>query len=177
MILGKKQYNKVKLKINSIVINESDTAGLLGIKIDNILTFNGYINNLSRNASYKVYALGRVREYLSQGQAKLLYNAFINSQFNYAPGIWRFCRKNQYLIIQKIHHKALKVVFSSDDGYDELLRMSNEITIHLKCLHALICKVFKSLNNSNPEFMWSYFTFKNITYNIKNGPLLKLPYA
>ena len=65
MILGKKQYNKVKLKINSIVINESDTAGLLGIKIDNILTFNGYINNLSRNASYKVYALGRVREYLS----------------------------------------------------------------------------------------------------------------
>ena len=65
MILGKKQCNKVKLKINSIVINESDTAGLLGIKIDNILTFNGYINNLSRNASYKVYALGRVREYLS----------------------------------------------------------------------------------------------------------------
>ena len=65
MILGKKQCNKVKSKINSIVINESDTAGLLGIKIDNILTFNGYINNLSRNASYKLYALGRAREYLS----------------------------------------------------------------------------------------------------------------
>ena len=25
--------------------------------------------------------------------------------------------------------------------------------------------------------MWSYFTFKNITYNIRNGPLLKLPNA
>ena len=25
--------------------------------------------------------------------------------------------------------------------------------------------------------MWSYFTFKNITYNITNGPLLKLPNA
>ena len=55
--------------------------------------------------------------------------------------------------------------------------MSNEITIPQKHLHALIYKVFKSLNNSNPEFMWSYFTFKNITNNIRNGPLLKLPNA
>ena len=55
--------------------------------------------------------------------------------------------------------------------------MSNQITIHQKHLHALIYKVFKNLNNSNPEFMWSYFTFKNITYKIRNGPLLKLPNA
>ena len=66
---------------------------------------------------------------------------------------------------------------NSDNGYDELLQMSNEITIHQKHLHALTCEVFKSLNNSNPEFMWSYFTFKKITYNIRNGPLLKLPNA
>ena len=87
-----------------------------------------------------------------------------------------FCRKNQYLKIQKIHHKALKAIFNSDDGYDELLQISKEITIHQKLLHALIREVFKSLNNSNPEFMWS-FTFKNITYNIRNGPLLNLPNA
>ena len=88
-----------------------------------------------------------------------------------------FSRKNQYLKIQKIHHKPLKAVFNSDDGYEELLQMSNEITIDQKHPHSLICEVFKSLNNSNPEFMWSYFTFKNITYNIRNRPLLKLPDA
>ena len=74
-----------------------------------------------------------------------------------------FFRKNQYLKIQKIHHKALKVVFNSDSGYNELLQMSNEINIYQKYLFALICEVFKSLNNSNREFMWFYFTFKNIT--------------
>ena len=55
--------------------------------------------------------------------------------------------------------------------------MSNEIPIYQKHLHPLICEVFKNLNNSNPEFTWSYFTFKNITYNIRNGQLLKLPNA
>ena len=88
-----------------------------------------------------------------------------------------FCRKNQLVKIQKIHLKVLKVVFNSDNGYDELLQMSNEITFHQKHLQVLICEVFKSLSNPNPEFMWSYFTFKNITYNIRNGPLLKLPDA
>ena len=76
------------------------------------------------------------------------------------------CRKNQYLKIQKVHHEALKVVFNSDNGYDELLQMSNEITIHQKYLHALKCEVLKRLNISNPEFMRSYFTFKKIKHII-----------
>ena len=159
MILSKKQCNEVKLIINSIVINESNAVELLGITIDNILTFNEHINNLCRNASYKLYALRRIRKCLTQDQVKPLHNALINSQFNYAPIIWMFCRKNQYLKIQQIHHKGLKVVFNSDDGYDQLLQMSNGITIHQKHLHALICEVYKSLDNSHPVLMWSYFTF------------------
>ena len=79
MILGKKQCNKVKLIINSIVINESNAVELLGITINNILTFNEHINNLCRNASYKLYALRKTRKYLTQDQAKLLCNPFINS--------------------------------------------------------------------------------------------------
>ena len=74
MILGRKQCNKVKLKINSNVINESDAVELLGITIDNLLTFNEHINNLCRNASYKLYALCRIRKYLTKDQAKLSNN-------------------------------------------------------------------------------------------------------
>ena len=88
-----------------------------------------------------------------------------------------FCKKKQYLQIQKIHHKALKVVYNSNKNYDKLLRHNNEFSIHQRHLRALICEVFKSLSNLNPGFMWSYFVFKNITYNIRNGPLLRLPSA
>ena len=88
-----------------------------------------------------------------------------------------FCRKKQYLKIQKIHHKALKVAYNSNKDYDELLRNNYEVSIHQSHLRALICEVFKSLKNLNPEFMWSYFFFKNITCNIRKGPLLRLPAA
>ena len=65
MIIGKNQCNKVKLKINSIAINESDTVELLGILIDNIITFSEHVNNLCRNANYKLYALRRIKKYLT----------------------------------------------------------------------------------------------------------------
>ena len=66
MIFGKKQCNKVKLIINSIAINENNAVELLGITIDNTLTFNEHINNLCRNASYALYGLRRIRKYLTQ---------------------------------------------------------------------------------------------------------------
>ena len=46
MILGKKQCNKVKLIINSIVINESDAVELLGITIDKILICHNAVTQL-----------------------------------------------------------------------------------------------------------------------------------
>ena len=98
---------------------------------------------------------------LSLEKAKLLCNAFINSQINYVPLVWMFCRKKkQYLKIQKIHHKALKMVHNSNRNYGELLWDNDEISVHQRHVSALICEVFKSLNNLNPEFMWSYFVFK-----------------
>ena len=173
MILGKKKRNSVKLIINTTEIEEGRKAVLLGITIDNLLIFNEHIDNLCRTPNYKPHALRRIRKYLSLEKAKLLCNAFINSQFNYASLVWMFCRKKRYLKIQKIHRKALKVVYNSNKNYDELLRNNNEVSIHQSHFRALIYEVFKSLNNLNPEFMWLYFVFKNITYNIRKGPLLR----
>ena len=68
-------------------------------------------------------------------------------------------------------------VCNSKRNYDEFLRDNSEISVHQRHLRALICEVFKSLNDLNPEIMWLHFVFKNITYNIRNGPLLRLPAA
>ena len=48
----------------------------------------------------------------------MLSNAFIDSQFNYTPLLWMFCRKTLYSKIEKIHHKTLKVIYESNDTYD-----------------------------------------------------------
>ena len=70
-----------------------------------------------------------------------------------------------------------KVGYNRNKNYDELLWDKNEVSFHQRHLRALICEVLKSLNSLNPEFMWSYFVFKIITYSIRKDPLLRLPAA
>ena len=95
MILGKKKRNSVKLIINTTEIEESRKVVLLGITTDNLLIFNEHIDNLCHPANYKLHALQRIRKYLSLEKAKLLCNAFINSQFNYALLVWMFCTQKK----------------------------------------------------------------------------------
>ena len=128
MILGKGSRLPVILNINDIKIRESQKVILLGLSIDNCLTFKDHIDALCRNASYKLHALRRIRKYLTPDKAKVLYNAFINSQFSYASIIWMFCRKTDYLKMEKIQYKALKIVFNSNESFEDLLLHSNEVT-------------------------------------------------
>ena len=103
MILGKGTRQTIILNINNIKIRESHNVELLCLTIDNRLTFKDHINILCRRAYYKLHALRRIRKYLTLEESELLYNAFINNQFNYASIIWMFCRKQDSLEIEKIH--------------------------------------------------------------------------
>ena len=89
--------------------------------IDKNLAFQKHIDNLVRKAQCKLHALQRIRKFLPIEKAKILGNAFIDSQFNYAPVMWMFCRKTFYSKIEKIHHSTLKVVYGIDDSYNNLL--------------------------------------------------------
>ena len=120
--------------MNTFIINESDEVELVGLIIEKGLNFSKRIDKLCRNAQYKLHALRRIRKYLSLEKAKMLGNAFIDSQFNYAPLIWMFCRKGLHLKIQKIHHKTLKVIYQSNNTYEELLELTETVSIHQQYL-------------------------------------------
>ena len=97
----------------------------------------------------------------------MLCNAFIDSQFNYAPLIWMFCRNGLYLKMQKSHHKTLKVIYQSNKTYEELLELSETVSIHQRHLRFSVTKVYKSFSYLNPKFMCSFSTLKEILYNPK----------
>ena len=97
MILGESTRQSIILSINDIKIRESSSVTLLGLTIYNRLTFNDHINILCGGANFKLLVLRRIRKYLTTVKAKLLDNAFINSQFNYASITWMFCHKQDYL--------------------------------------------------------------------------------
>ena len=178
MILGNTDERSFNIHINTVKIKNSNEVTLLGIKIDKNLTFKKHISELCRRASYKLHTSHRIRKYLTVEKAKLLANAFINSQLNYAPLIWMFANKFSIDKILKIHKRTLQIVYDVyDESYENLLKRSDDISIHQKHLRYLAIEVYKSLTMLNPGFMWNFFERKYIPYNLRRGDLLLLPPA
>ena len=59
------------LNINNINIGKSQNVELLGLTINNQLTFKDHINMLCLRANYKLHALRRIRNYLTLEKSKL----------------------------------------------------------------------------------------------------------
>ena len=176
MVLGANKNDCFNLNVAGKAIPFSSEVELLGITIDYELKFKKHINELCRKASYKLHALQRIRRYLSVDKARLLTNAFIKRQFNYAPLIWIFAAKTLINKIRKIHHRTLQVVYDDFNKlYDELLELNNDLSIHQRHLRYLASAVFKSIIHLNPQFMLSYFEEKPMPYNLRDGSKLVLP--
>ena len=97
MILNKNAMNK-SIVINNKTFDSSKSMKLLGLTIDNKLNFGIHINNIRKVASAKIKGLRRIKSRLNLSPAKILYNSFILSQFNYRCLVWMFCSKT----LQKI---------------------------------------------------------------------------
>ena len=85
MILGTNTDITVNIFLDGNEIEKFMEFVLLGRTIDNKLRFKTHIQNIFRSAKYKLHVLQRIRKYLSIDKAKTLCNAFISSQFYYAP--------------------------------------------------------------------------------------------
>ena len=108
----------------------------------------------------KLHAIRKIRGYLTVEKARILANAFIDSQFNYAPLIWVFAGK---MLVNKIF--KIQVVYNEyNKSCEELLQLNNNVFIYQRHLQYLALEVFKSLMHLNPEFMWYYFNENPISY-------------
>ena len=111
----------------------SCTVELLGIKLDKNLDFNEHVLDLIKKGNQKLHALARISKYLNQDKLKIIMKTFIQSQFNYCPLIWMFHNRTLNNKINRLHERALQIVYKNDKlTFQELLDMENSITIHKK---------------------------------------------
>ena len=59
--------------------------------------------------------------------------------------------------------------------HENLLLQSNTVSVYQRHLRFLMIEIYKSISQLNPQFMWSFFTHKDIPYNFRKGPILGSP--
>ena len=85
--------NSYALNINNQTINSENCVKLLGIEIDNTLSFNKHISTLCKKASNQLNAIGRIQKYRGFKEKEVLLNSFVQSNFNYCPPVWHLDKR------------------------------------------------------------------------------------
>jgi hypothetical protein len=161
--------NQYQLKFNEYEITSTNIVNLLGIEIDDKLSFDKHTNSLVRKAAGQLNYLISKKHCLSQEAKKVLIESFIMANFNYCPLVWLFCSKKLKIKQESIQKRALRFLYNDyESSYEHLLSMANKPTLEVRKLRFLAVEIFKTLNDLNPSFMKEIFTLntrRDVSYN------------
>ena len=77
--------DEASIKIDGTDIKSSSSKKLLGVIIDNKLTFNEHVSKLCKKASNKLHALARISKYMTKDKLRTIRNAFLLLSLHIAP--------------------------------------------------------------------------------------------
>ena len=102
--LGKKvEQSTLQLHVNSTELEQVSSHKLLGVTIDNQLTFDQHIENLCTKLSQRIAVLRKIRRSLPLDQRKLYGNAMIKQTMLYASTVWTSCSAENLQRVFKLH--------------------------------------------------------------------------
>ena len=142
---------------------------LLGIHVDNKLTFEPHVRSLCKRDGQKLNDFARIPFSLKFDQTKLLLNAFITSQFSYASVASMFHNQKLKKHISRIHERVLRIVYQEHNStFEELLAKDGSFKIHDRNLQRLLIEIFKFKVKLAPEIMNEVFDITESQYPLRN---------
>ena len=101
-----------------------NSVGLLGLEIDDKLSFESHTHNLIRKAAGQLnYLIISKKHCLNQDAKKVLIESFIMANFNYCPLVWLLCTRKLKTEQESIQKLALRFLYNDyESDYEHLLK-------------------------------------------------------
>ena len=169
MLFGVKENEQFDLLCDDITLKHSSHEKILGVTIDNKLSFNEHIISICKTANKNLNALSRINHYIKQSQKEILMSSFIISHFSYCPLIWMFFSEKSTKKINAVHERSLRIIRNDYESlYPLLLEEAQQITFQQRCINSFMIEVYKYLNGHSPDIMNDIFILRKNTYNLRN---------
>ncbi len=154
---------------------------LLGINLDEYLSYNMHINTLCNKLSKSLYCINRAKNFINAKSLKLLYFALIQSHLNYCSIILSGTSTQNINRIKKIQKKAIRTITKSNYNahteplfnrenilsYDNLVYLNSALFMH-SIVYDYAPKAF--------ENVWIKNDARNIDYELRQNNIFELPY-
>jgi len=173
LLVSGHKFEHVFLKVGEDTIWESDKVKLLGITIDKELKFDEHVSHICLKANQKLSVLSRMCNFLSLEKRRIIYKSFIESQFKYCPLVWFFHSRTSNNRINKLHERALRLVYGDyNSTFETLLEKDNSFTIHFKSIQKLAIEIYKCLNGMSVSDIKDLFPINTNRYKDNNDLMI-----
>ena len=161
------QTENCNLTINDDILHISSSEKLLGVTIDNNLSWDTHVINTLKKCNSLLYLLTRIKPFLSKSKRILFYNAYILPHIDYCCIIWGNCNKTLEDKIVKFQKRTARVILDITD----ITTPSEQLFTTLKWLRfpervkfqkAIL--MFKVINNLAPSYLFKDFKFQSEIY-------------
>ena len=141
---------QVNLNLDDLIIKTSKFEKLLGININQFLTFNEHVSKLCKKASQNLHA--RISSFFNKNKIRLIMNAFFSSQFGYCPLVWMFHDRRYNNKINRLPERMLRILYKDHkSSFAELLSKDKSFTVHHKNVQKLALEMCIKLKISHAQ--------------------------
>ena len=173
MLLGRKNKTKdissINIKIDEEIIKSSPDLKLLGVTLDDELSYSTHISEICKKTSKKVGVLVRLRNMIPREAKLQLYKSAILPNLTYCHIVWHFCKAADARKLEKIQERALRAVYNDKNAtYEELLKKGKLCSLENRRLQDIIILMYKVKNSLAPEHICNIFFKQHKHYNLRS---------
>jgi len=160
-------------KIRNTPIKQVTSSKLLGVHIDETLSWSAHIDNIAKKVSMGIGAKKQIRSFVSFNTLLTVYIALILPHFDYCDVVWDNCKKGLSDRLQKLQNRAARVITRSnyDVRSSDILASLEWDNLTTRRVKHKACMMFKIMNDKAPSYLKTKYNLVRDTksYNLRNG--------
>ena len=103
-----------KLKLNTTELKQVSSQKILGVTIDQKLSFDDHIDELCNKLSQRIAVLSKIKWFLPLEQRKTFYNAMIKQTILYACNVWSACSIGNLQRVFRPQKRSARIILDAD---------------------------------------------------------------
>ena len=154
LVTGKRLEKKapdtnLKLSCKGSEIEQITSQKLLGVKLDNHLSFTEHIDDICKKVSQRIAVLKKIKRNLPLAERKLYFNALIKPIMLYGSCTWCTASEENVNRVSKLQKRAARVILDADIGErsELLFRQLDWLPLKEELIIIIIIIIINNNNN------------------------------
>ena len=147
--------NKLNITFLDNIIECVSTHKLLGVTLDENLTWKNHCNDTCNKIRKKLFLLRKLKTILPYPARLQFFNSFILPHFDYCSNIWSSSQRDCIDSLTVLQKRAMRLILDVpfDTPSADMFKALNWMSFEYRCFYNTSILVFKCLNNLSPSYL------------------------